>query len=180
MMVLFGYYLLRNHRIFIKKLPTRQGIYGYDILYADQKKEAGDIHGENYGRLLYSQKYDIQGKPDYIFKKKYGKSLIPSELKSGSIGEDEWPHPGDMMQLATYFLLIEDIYGIRPKHGRLLYRDYMFIIRNTTALRKEIKKQIVAMRKMLQNGQGEPVCNFVHCRYCICRGTVCEFCDTEN
>jgi CRISPR-associated exonuclease Cas4 len=177
--VLVGCAFYKSRRIFAKKLPTKQGLFGYDIFYADQKKEQRDSNGLEYGALLYSEKYDIQGKPDYIFKKKYGKALVPVEIKSGFIKEESWPHAGDMMQLAAYFLLIEDVYGIRPRQGRLLYQDYMFIIKNTAAIRKEVKRQIISMRKMLQDGKGEPVCSFAHCRYCVCNGTVCEFCDTR-
>ena len=125
------------------------GVFGADIIYTDQKEKykAPDIE---YGKILYSEKYDLQGKPDYIFQKRWSKNLIPVELKSGTINEDDIrPHEGDMMQLAAYFLIIEDVYNKRPKEGRLIYSNYMFIIRNTWKLRRKTKQILAEMRDML-------------------------------
>lgn len=161
----------------VKKFSARQGMYGYQVFYADQKRQEGKKYQEDYGKILYSSKYDIQGKPDYIFKKNFGKKLVPVEIKSGLIGEEEYPHKGDMFQVAMYFLIIEDVYGVRPKYGRLVYRDYMFFIKNTARLRKEVQRTLKNMRQMLRDGKGEANNGYAHCRYCLCRGTVCEFCE---
>ena len=142
------------------------------MIYADQK---GNKREKDFGKLLYSKKYDIQGKPDYIFQKRLGNAIIPVEIKSGSIKDDNFPHPGDRMQLATYFLLIEDVYGLRPKYGRLVYKDYMFDIRNTIAIRREVRRTLANMRKMLYTGEGKANCSVASCRYCVCKGTVCPY-----
>jgi CRISPR-associated exonuclease Cas4 len=98
------------------------------------------------------------------------------ELKSGSISDDEiMPHQGDLIQLAAYFLIIEDVYGIRPKEGRLVYKNKMFIIKNTKKIRRLVEDTIDEMRQMLETGQAECEPSFVKCRYCLCRGTVCEY-----
>ena len=130
---------------------------------------------EGFGKLLYSAKYDLRGKPDYIFKKRLGGATVPVELKSGSIKDDPLPHPGDLLQLAAYFLLLEDIYGKRPPYGWLKYSDYMFYVRNTRKIRKEVKQTMADMRKMLEDGEGTPNASFVNCRHCICNGTVCPY-----
>ncbi|NLK98639.1 CRISPR-associated protein Cas4 [Defluviitalea saccharophila] len=156
------------------------GVFGADIIYTDQKEKykAPDIE---YGKILYSEKYDLQGKPDYIFQKRWSKNLIPVELKSGTINEDDIrPHEGDMMQLAAYFLIIEDVYNKRPKEGRLIYSNYMFIIRNTWKLRRKTKQILAEMRDMLKTGEQNVNPSFVKCRYCICRDTVCEHYNGED
>lgn len=163
----------------IKKRTAKQGVPGYSVIYADQKAK-GRKEQDSFGKLLYSGKYDIQGKPDYIFKAHFGNRLVPVEIKSGYIGDEDMPHRGDLLQLAAYFLIIEDVYGIRPRYGRLIYSDYMFYVKNTGKLRKEVQGTLFSMRKMLEDGTGEANSSFAQCRYCLCNGTVCEYCKDYN
>lgn len=173
--VLIIIYVFRPKQAIIIKRP-KIGIMGARLFYTDQKEDkAHQKEGIVYGKVLYSATYDIQGKPDYIFKT-IGGQLIPMELKSGSISDDEiMPHQGDLIQLAAYFLIIEDLYGIRPKQGRLVYKNKMFIIKNTKKIRQQVENTLDNMRQMLETGQGDCEPSFVKCRYCMCRGTVCEY-----
>ncbi len=170
--VLLFFLWLKEQCWSIRKRKKRQGLFGYRLIYADQK---GNKNQKDFGKLLYSKKYDIQGKPDYIFQKRLGRAIVPVELKSGAIKDSALPHAGDKMQLATYFLLIEDVYGVRPKYGRLVYKDYMFDIKNTLILRREVRKTLAAMRHMLKTGQGKANCSVAGCRYCVCKETVCPY-----
>lgn len=153
-----------------KKKPKLPG-YGYTLIYSDTKSEKVSSN------ILYSRDYDLRGKPDYIFSK--GSKLIPVELKSGKIGGSATPREGDLMQLAAYFLIIESAYNIVPKYGLLIYKDYMFKIKNTKAIRNEVFYIIEEMRNMLDGEYVEANSSYPVCRYCICRGTVCEFCDSN-
>lgn len=157
----------------LQKQPRKDTMPGFTLIYADQKQSGKKSEG--FGKLLYSAKYDLQGKPDYIFKKRLGSAIVPVELKSGAIKDAPLPHPGDLLQLAAYFLLLEDIYGKRPSYGWLKYSDYMFYVRNTRNLRKEVKQTMADMRKMLEDGEGTPNASFITCRHCICNGTVCPY-----
>lgn len=149
----------------IMKQP-RHGIPGAQIIYSDEEDN----------KLLVSEKYDLQGKPDYIFQTLLGRSYIPVELKSTKLKEDEYyPHEGDLMQLVAYFLIIEDLYGKRPKQGRLIYKNRMFIIKNTRSLRRQIARYLKEMRLMIKTGKGVIDPSFPKCRNCVCRGTVCEW-----
>lgn len=165
--------LWRTRRPHLQKQPRKDIMPGFTLIYADQKQSGKKSEG--FGKLLYSAKYDLQGKPDYIFKKRLGGAIVPVELKSGAIKDAPLPHPGDLLQLAAYFLLLEDIYGKRPSYGWLKYSDYMFYVRNTRNLRKEVKQTMADMRKMLEDGEGTPNASFVTCRHCICNGTVCPY-----
>lgn len=169
--------LIRHGRPALKKLTARDDIPGYALLYADQKHGKGAT--EDFGKLLYSAKYDLQGKPDYVFSSRLLGRIVPVELKSGCIGEAEEPHHGDFLQLAAYFLILEDVYGKKPAYGRLVYRDYMFEIKNTARVRREVLATVQEMRQMLKDGIAEPKPSFAHCRPCICNGTVCRFSETE-
>ena len=165
--------LWRIRRPHLQKQPRKDTMSGFTLIYADQKQTGKNEDG--FGKLLYSAKYDLRGKPDYIFKKRLGSAIIPVELKSGTIKASALPHAGDLLQLAAYFLLLEDVYGKRPPYGWLKYSDYMFYVRNTRNLRKEVKQTMADMRKMLEDGEGTPNASFVTCRHCICNGTVCPY-----
>lgn len=159
-----AYIILKITQPWIKIKKPKLGVFGAEDIYNDEEG----------GKLLTSEKYDLQGKPDYIFRTLLGGAYIPVELKSTQLKEDEFlPHEGDLMQLVAYFLIIEDVYGKRPKHGRLIYKNRMFIIRNTRSLRRQLTGYLKEMRQMLQTGKGEADPSFPKCRNCVCRGTVC-------
>ncbi|WP_405729188.1 CRISPR-associated protein Cas4 [Anaerotignum sp.] len=169
--------LLKKGKPKIQKLTARDDVRGYALIYADQKQ--GKKHEEDFGKLLYSAKYELQGKPDYVFQSPILKKIVPVELKSGSIGEEELPHHGDLLQLGAYFLILEDVYGQKPPFGRIVYQDYMFEIKNTAKIRNEVLSTMKEMRDMLQYGAGKAKPSFATCRPCVCNGTVCQFSETE-
>ena len=148
--------------------------FGYILFYTDQntKNKKPNVI---YKKLLFSEKYNIQGKPDFVYKK-FNKCYV-IELKSGSIKDDPMPHTGDLLQLVAYFLIIEDLYGYKVKKGKLIYNDYCFVVKNTRYLRKYLLNVLEDMRYMLKTGKGEATCSFSHCKYCMCRQTVCDFYD---
>lgn len=160
----------------VKKMPVKIAPPGCRLFYTDQKetkKRANVVYGE----ILFGRRYGLKGKPDYIFQHVVTGSLVPVEIKSGSIGESTVPHSGDKMQLIAYFLLLEDVFHKKPRYGRLVYRDCMFEIKNTAAHRRQAKKTLTAMRRMLRTGEGEAAPQYAKCRRCICQGTVCRFCE---
>ena len=169
--------LAKNARPAIRKLTARDDVRGYALIYADQKQ--GRKGEADFGKLLYSAKYELQGKPDYVFQSSISKKIVPVELKSGSIGEEELPLHGDLLQLGAYFLILEDVYGRKPAFGRIVYQDYMFEIKNTARVRNEVLGTMKEMREMLQYGVGKAKPSFAHCRPCVCNGTVCQFSETE-
>ena len=177
LLLLIALLLRRFGRPACRKKPAKEEITGYRLIYADQKQ--GKRGEADFGKLLYSAAYDLQGKPDYVFCSPLRKQIVPVELKSGSIGTESVPHHGDLLQLGAYFLLLEDVYGKRPAYGRIVYRDYLFEIKNTKRIRREILRTMAEMRQMLEDGEGIPKNSFAHCRPCVCNGTVCPFSETE-
>ena len=167
----------KNAKPNIQKLTARDDVRGYSLIYADQKQ--GKRHEEDFGKLLYSAKYELQGKPDYVFQSPILKKIVPVELKSGEIDEEDMPHHGVLLQLGAYFLILEDVYGQKPPFGRIVYQDYMFEIRNTAKIRNEVLATMKEMREMLQYGVGKAKPSFATCRPCVCNGTVCQFSETE-
>lgn len=169
--------LLKNRKPNIQKLTARDDVFGYALIYADQKQ--GGKGEEDFGKLLYSAKYELQGRPDYIFQSRFLKKIVPVELKSSEIDEGEMPNHGDLLQLGAYFLILEDVYGQKPPFGRIVYQDYMFEIKNTAKIRNEVLATMKEMRDMLEYGVGKAKPSFAHCRPCVCNGTVCQFSETE-
>ena len=164
-------FCLRGRKGQMQKLPRKDGMVGFRLIYADQKQSGR----QSFGRLLTSQTYGLRGKPDFVYRRRWSKRPVPVEIKSGTIGDNPLPHVGDYLQLAAYFLLLEDVYGSRPTYGWLRYQDYMFFIRNTRKVRKDALQTMQKMRRMLSDGRGEPNADFIHCRHCVCNGTVCPY-----
>lgn len=162
------------------------GYVGRQTITVKNKAETGMNFGsmiytdEKGGQLLKDEVLGLKGKPDYIFKTYFTGKYIPFEIKSGKCMEDE-PHPGDLMQLTTYFLLIESYYNKRPPYGKLVYANKTFKIRNTRRLRKRLLSIVEEMRWMLEgNYRQEAEPSYIKCKNCICRDTVCEWYETER
>ncbi|MGB9679260.1 MAG: CRISPR-associated protein Cas4 [Thermoanaerobacteraceae bacterium] len=160
-----------NKRPFYKKMKRSIGFRGGKLIYLDKQMDVKQ-KGIIYSKLLKSDRYGISGKPDYIYQ--VGDELIPLELKSSKIKE-ETPYYKDVMQLVAYFLIIEETYGKHVKRGRIVYQNVMFEIYNRKFLKKQLLIMLDNMRKM-ENGVFFPEIqpSFSMCRFCPCRGTVCE------
>jgi CRISPR-associated exonuclease Cas4 len=166
------------HSLFPKRITKRRPSlpgFGWKIVYTDNAPAHSERQpGVTYGKLLTSSRLNLQGKPDFIYEN--GRMLLPVELKSGQIGESDTPRDGDLMQLAVYFELIEAEYNVRVKKGLLIYKDAMFAVKNTGRLRRKLERQIEEMEYLLTHppDADEETTDFVKCRHCPCRGTVCE------
>jgi CRISPR-associated exonuclease Cas4 len=159
------------------KTNPELNIPGYDLIYSDQKGDFGPKVVVS--KILFSPKYHLRGKPDFVFARKssavFGEkiSLVPVEVKSASAKKLDAPRRGDLMQLGAYFLLIEEVYGAEPIEGRILYRDALFIVKNV----REVKKEVLAVIEEMKNIGNVPPdvrADFVKCKNCVCRGTVCD------
>lgn len=163
----------------IKKKKVKLVPFGYHLFYTDNNSKNNRADNVIHSKLLSSEKYNLQGKPDFIFTNITNRKYIPVELKSGVIADKKAPKDGDLLQLVAYFLIIEDLYNYKPRKGRLVYKDCMFVVKNTRYLRKVLLNTVKDMENMLENGHSKASnCfdkeNYGYCRYCICRETVCE------
>jgi len=83
-------------------------------------------------RVLFSERLKLIGRPDRI--ERVGGLFIPEEWKSA-----KRVNHGHRLQLATYFLLIEDEYGVKPSHGFVVLGDGRRVkVQNTPELRVEV------------------------------------------
>lgn len=81
---------------------------------------------------LFSARHKLVGRPDRIVKR--GNAYIPEEWKSSK----RVSH-GHRLQLGTYFILIEEWYGVRPPFGVVVLGDGSRVeVANTDSLRAEV------------------------------------------
>ncbi len=97
-------------------------------------------------KALFSQKYMLTGKPDYIIETEGMR--IPIEVKPGRTASE--PRPWDVLQLAAYGLLLEETGGAAPPYGLLKYRDRVFQIDLTEGLRAELLGVMADLRRDAQ------------------------------
>jgi CRISPR-associated exonuclease Cas4 len=111
---------------------------------------------------LYSERLQLVGRPDRIVKR--GGAYIPEEWKSSR----RVSH-GHRLQLATYFILIEEQYGVRPAFGVIVLGDGTRVeVPNTEALREEVLSIAAAIReRRARLKESVPVNQPAHkCRKC--------------
>lgn len=100
-------------------------------------------------KILFSKKYRLSGKPDFIIKK--AKLYVPVEIKSGYHLKPEKYH---VMQLAAYCHLIEENYNKFVPRGNLIYCDtgLRYSIDFNPKMRFDLKTTIENMRNTLKKG----------------------------
>jgi CRISPR-associated exonuclease Cas4 len=116
------------------------------VVYSDTGKE------EAVFQPLVSHRHGLVGKPDYLVEVNgAGRRLVvPLEVKSRK--QPSSPNPGHLLQLATYCLLVEDVYGERPPHGYLRYADATVKVAYTDDLRSAVLSSAAAIRKARSAG----------------------------
>ena len=119
---------------------------------------------------LFSRRYRIAGKPDYIVKK--NNRYIPVEVK---IGLYNAPQKNHILQLAAYCQLVEENYRSFVPYGVLVYdKTKQYKIPFDPKLRFELEQSIKKMRYIIQTGRLERNHNEYHrCKNCSMK-TYCE------
>lgn len=121
-------------------------------------------------KSLFSKRYRIAGKPDYIVKR--NNRYIPIEVKTGFHHE---PQKNHIFQLAAYCQLLEDNYGGFVPYGILVYNNTsQYKIPFDPKLRFGLESTIKKMRYLLKTGEIIRNHNDPHrCKRCSVR-TYCK------
>jgi CRISPR-associated exonuclease Cas4 len=131
----------RNEAALAKKARVEYGIPRGQVIYTDLDRPA---------KPLFSRKFKIAGKPDYIIRDEQLKSFIPVEVKSGNAKRPHWGH---VLQLAAYCLLVEEAYATQVPYGLIVYADgKQHRIDFDDALRSEVLLAANKMRRCLEQG----------------------------
>ncbi len=112
---------------------------GARLIYADTGA------WERVEQPLFSRRYGLTGKPDYIVADRG--ATIPVEVKPTRTARV--PRASDVLQLAAYGLLVEETFGVSPSYGLLKYREAVFPIDMDADLRAELLACLAAMRRDL-------------------------------
>ncbi|MBI4673782.1 MAG: Dna2/Cas4 domain-containing protein [Chloroflexi bacterium] len=121
---------------------------------------------------LFSRRYRLTGKPDYFVADETG-ATIPVEVKPNRTASQ--PRYSDTMQLMAYGILVEEKFGVRPTYGLLKYRDEVFRIEFTDALRAELFAILQDMRRARRaQNVARSHDDAVKCKYCGYREACAE------
>jgi CRISPR-associated exonuclease Cas4 len=94
---------------------------------------------------LFSEEHLLVGRPDRIVKR--GEELIPEEWKSSKRVE-----PWHVAQLGSYFILIEEHYGVRPRFGVIVTGDGQ---RRRIANTEELRAQVLDVARQVRETRGQ-------------------------
>ncbi|RIL10000.1 CRISPR-associated protein Cas4 [bacterium] len=90
---------------------------------------------------LVSHRHRLAGRPDFLVE--HRGRIIPVEAKPARRAAA--PRPGDVLQLAAYCLLVEDVLGQRPPFGILRYADRSWDVAFDDAARAQVLAVLDAM-----------------------------------
>jgi len=110
------------------------------VAYADASGQAQEP--------FISKRLLMAGKPDYLMKDRNG-DLIPVEVKSSNAPRAGRPYESHLMQLAAYFLLLEDVLQRPVPYGLIRYRNRTLRVANTDDLRSRLMDVIAQMRRLM-------------------------------
>lgn len=100
---------------------------------------------------LYVRALGLTGKPDYLLRDQRG-NLIPVEVKSGAVPRGGRPYQSHLLQLAAYFILVEETFDSRVPYGLIRYRNRTLQVANSRALRAQLLDTLARMRALLARG----------------------------
>jgi CRISPR-associated exonuclease Cas4 len=124
-------------------LRRQSGVPAGDIVYEDTSDDESEV--------LYSETYRLCGKPDYLLEEADG--LVPVEVKSSFAPRNRQPYASHLMQLAVYFLLVEDVLEQEAPYGLIRYRDRTLRVENTAELREQLLELVAEMQDILADGE---------------------------
>jgi len=135
------------------KVPTP--VYKSKTIYSD--------HKEKPEKALFSSKYGLVGKPDFILHTKDG--LLPLEIKHSN--RPNQPYFSHVMQLISYCLLIEEAKGAKPKYGFIQYkRGKPFAVPYTEGRKSFLIKTMQEMRDYIDSGESPKPIRKYRCKKC--------------
>ncbi len=125
-----------------------------------------DHHKEKPIESLFSAKYGLVGKPDFILHTKDG--LLPLEIKHSK--KPYKPYFSHVMQLVSYCLLIEEVKGTKPKYGFIQYQNgRAFYIPYTEKMKSFLIKTMEEMRGHIDSGECPQQTRKYKCEKCKSR-----------
>ena len=153
----------RRQKKTVERVKRECGIPDGKVVYNDLNRPA---------KSLFSKRYNLAGKPDYIVLDDELGAFIPVEVKSRNADRPYWNH---VVQLAAYCLLVEETYGRSVPYGLIVYGDgSQHKIPYDKDLRDRLLSIVDEMRWCLKAGSVEKNHNHPgRCQTCSF-GSVCD------
>lgn len=104
-----------------------------------------DTGGYAVEKPLIARRLGLVGKPDYLIELRG--HIIPVEVKPGRRALR--PYESDLMQLAAYCVLVEEVEGAAPPYGLLRYAEQTFRLDYSERMRAEVLALLDEMRAAL-------------------------------
>jgi len=165
LLLAIGVILLAASRRFGQKSGMPRG----EVIYEDASGRAQE--------QFISKRLLMAGKPDYLMKDRNG-DLIPVEVKSSNAPRAGRPYESHLMQIAAYFLLLEDVLQRPVPYGLIRYRNRTLRVANTDELRARLMDVIAQMRSQMRMLMARDVARRNHNRAQRCsRCSVAHACD---
>jgi CRISPR-associated exonuclease Cas4 len=92
---------------------------------------------------LFDPGLQLTGRPDYLVEA--GGNRVPVEVKSARA--PIVPYRGHVLQIAAYCHLSQAVFGVRPTHAILRYRDRSVAVDYTPDLENELLDVLAEMRR---------------------------------
>src|SRR5882672_2154909 len=137
------------------RFGRKSGLPQGEVLYEDASGQAQE--------QFMSKRLLMAGKPDYLMKDRNG-DLIPVEVKSSNARRAGRPYESHLMQLAAYFLLLEDVLQRPVPYGLIRYRNRTLLVANTDELRARLMEVIAQMRSQMRRLMARDVARRNHNR----------------
>lgn len=133
--------LLLGLVLLVLALRMRQstGLPWVPVIYRDTDRVEVD-------EPLLARRLGLVGKPDYLIE--IGQQVVPVEVKPGRFAPT--PYESDLMQLAAYCVLVEEVYGDPPPYGLLRYAERTFRMNYSPAVRAQVEQLLDEMRALLE------------------------------
>lgn len=141
--------------------PRETGLPPGRVVYSDADGTAP---------ALVARRYPLTGKPDYVIQSPDGRR-IPVEIKAARV--HGVPRHEDVLQVATYLLILDDLYQPAPRYGLLRYADAAFEIPYTAELRAELLALLAEMQALDGTVPPAGVPSVSLCRACAFK-TICD------
>ncbi|MEP7342919.1 MAG: Dna2/Cas4 domain-containing protein [Acidobacteriota bacterium] len=146
-------------------LKRQSGLPDGEVIYEDASGKVREP--------IFSKRLGLSGKPDYLLEDDEG-NLIPVEVKSGYSPRGDRPYKSHLLQIAAYFILVEDVLHRPADHGLIRYRNRTLRVDNTDELREMLMDTMAEMRMLLARGEAHRSHN--HAQRCA-RCSMAHACD---
>ena len=126
-----------------QSLKRAGGLPPGKIVYEDVSQRAREP--------LRAARYGLRGKPDYLLQTE-DDELIPVEVKASDAPPTGKPYDSHVLQLAAYFLLVEETFDEPAPYGLIRYRNRSLRVLNAPPLRARLLNTLRRMRAQLASG----------------------------